>query len=39
MVLQFFEKGFRFSETCLKVKVLKMLEISSDCYIKTCQSL
>ena len=39
MVLQFFEKGFRFPETCFKVKALKTFKIFSVCHIKTCRSL
>ena len=35
MVRQFFEKGFHFSENLFqRKKVLKMLKISGDCYIK-----
>ena len=37
--LFFFEKSFPVSEICFKVKVLKTLNISSDCHIKTCGSL
>ena len=35
----FFKKVFVFQKICFKVKVLKMLKISTDCQIKTCQSL
>ena len=39
MVLQFFKKGFRFSENLL-AKALKMFKISSDCHMsQTYQSL
>ena len=39
MVLQFFKKGFRFSENLL-AKALKMFKISSDCHMsQTFQSL
>ena len=39
-VLQFFEKVFVFQKkNGLKVKVLKICKISSDCHIKTCLSL
>ena len=38
-MLQFFEKGFRFTENVFKVKVLKTFKISPDCQLKTLRSL
>ena len=38
-VLQFFEKGFGFTEICLNVKVLKKFKSFTDCHRKTCPSL
>ena len=35
----FLKKVFVFQKICFKVEVLKMFKISTDCYIKTCQSL
>lgn len=39
MILQLFEKDFRFQKTYLRVKVMKMLKIFSIYLMKVCQSL
>ena len=36
---RFLKKVLIFQKTCLKVKVLKMFKIPSDCHRKTCRSL
>ena len=33
------KKVLVFQKTCFRVRVLKIVKISSDCYIKTCRSL
>ena len=39
MSSRFLKKASVFQKICFKVKVLKMVNISTDCHIKTCRSL